>query len=110
MTPHSQQERTVSAAHTPGPWTAGPSSTGMTGRVIWSPEGVVVGDVCGTRLDELRGENRMANARLIAAAPDLYAAARKAFAEVSELWANGRYDGLETIEALRAALAKVEAP
>ncbi len=58
----------MSAQHTPGPWIDQPGTT--SGRVVIAPEqGKVKRNVasCG-------GPNRDANARLIAAAPDLLAA------------------------------------
>lgn len=53
--------------HTPGPWAASQNS------VYWQingPDGAIVGDVCGTSV-WATAEEEAANARLIAAAPEL---------------------------------------
>jgi hypothetical protein len=63
----------VSAArHTPGPWTY----PGGTGNLIGGPDRLRIADLGGL---ERSPDERQANARLIAAAPDLLAAC-KAFA------------------------------
>jgi hypothetical protein len=60
----------VSAArHTPGPWTY----PGGTGNLIGGPDRLRVADLGGL---ERSPDERQANARLIAAAPDLLAACR----------------------------------
>ena len=60
------------ARHTPGPWTY----PGGTGNFVGGPDRIRVADVGGM---ERSPEERQANARLIAAAPDLLAACKAAW-------------------------------
>ena len=62
--------RTEAAQHTPGPWRV-ESRGGMEGREVRAGATYVVATVNTTGNDE---GNRLANARLIAAAPELLAA------------------------------------
>ena len=98
----------MNTQHTPGPWTAVDG-----GRYIQSSREHGVNtttqhdlDIC--RLDYennmLAGE-RVANARLIAAAPDLLAALRT----LVELEERGQPPGTDDIATGRAAIAKAEA-
>ena len=83
---------------TPGPWIVNPHGGGM----IFGPEMEDVATACMPR--------RAANAALIAAAPDIYAALELMVDRFSDyLRDNGDYGMVEsgTIEA-RAALAKAE--
>ncbi len=49
---------------------------------------------------------QLANARLIAAGPEMLEALIQAHSELAELREQGRYDGLQTIGRARAAIAK----
>ena len=84
--------------HTPGPW--------RTGTKIL--DAVFAGDrpICGPAYTMCKDDERMANARLIAAAPDLLAALEGAIRLIDETWA-----GCERPEliAARATLAKARA-
>ncbi len=88
------------SAHTPGPWTA---------RMLDDPQWVVASSgplVCNT----LHG-NDEANARLIAAAPEMLDAARMAVKELEWFLSKagpGSYSATGTLEQLRAAIAKAE--
>lgn len=85
--------------HTPGPWqvfNAGHLGCGVTRRYC--------GDIAhchGYDTNRSRAEE-LANARLIAAAPDMLAALRDLLAEVQA----GGYPGRTALEAARAAIAK----
>lgn len=82
------------AKHTPGPWTH-------------SEDGVIV-DAAGKQLASVFPRDRAANARLIAAAPDLLEACRAALYGVVD---RGGPDGLsqtEVVDYLTAAIAKAE--
>jgi hypothetical protein len=87
------------AAHTPAPWTVYketdeyPGIEGHTGTVIVWGDGE---DDCGIRGDT--HAERVANARLIAAAPDLYAALRGL---VSALFAEGEDEDADDDEPAR---------
>ena len=66
----SDSSATRQAQHTPGPWSV-EAREGMPGREVRAGATYVVAVVSTTSNDE---SNRLANARLIAAAPDLLAA------------------------------------
>jgi len=89
------------AGHTPGPWTY----PGGTGNFVGGPDRIRVADVGGM---ERSPEERQANARLIAAAPDLLAACKSVLDSVP--FASYRGDGeLEECEGrLRFAILKAE--
>ena len=77
--------------HTPAPWRASPSD---------APEQGVYG--CGYRVAQMTGGEigrDAANARLIAAAPDLLAAL-----EMALIWLD--YEGKYDVQGIRAAIAK----
>lgn len=85
----------MSTKHTPGPWQIGHKSQFGTYNpsVIHTEEGVGVATVYGipmhVRLEEITGDahcaNGLANARLIAAAPELLAAAKVALDFISSM-------------------------
>ena len=92
------------AKHTPGPWTLEPSCIRGGDRsrslVICGP-----GRVSGRSPAE-HGEDE-ANARLIAAAPELLQACREALADLEGYLAEWETDpALETVQELRAVIAK----
>ena len=89
------------ARHTPGPWTY----PGGTGNFVGGPDRLRIADLGGL---ERSPEERQANARLIAAAPDLLAACKSVLDSVP--FASYRGDGeLEECEArLRFAILKAE--
>ena len=97
----------MSAAHTPGPWTwTGGADKRLAPFVRSNARADAICKVMTSRLDEYQ-----ANARLIAAAPELLAACEKALwqlipdAQAEE--AEGRQDSaVKTSDILRAALAK----
>lgn len=65
------------AEHTPGPWGIGAVHASEDDIDIYSEDGVVVARAVGSRDDPDQGsEEAWANAKLIAAAPDLLAALR----------------------------------
>lgn len=103
------------SAHTPGPWGGVTDEFGLCKRAIAYPEGDDRDhDLCVVQCgdpDELE-----ANARLIAAAPDLLAACEEAleFAEDQEDVVDGDYGeqkpnrAMQLASMLRAAIAKAE--
>ena len=104
-------------AHTPGPWRATRHSS-IVGTAVMANRGIVVASVLGSP------EVCQANARLIAAAPDLLALAKRYASECSEcegtgvklVWAenadhNDAWDHSEPCEAcadIRAVIEKAE--
>jgi hypothetical protein len=100
--------------HTPGPWTDEP--WGTTARVIEAGNGATLAIVhCYLRTDWPNVAQRDANARLIAAAPELLAALQRAEGIVS--FHAGVADktvsplaALNILAELRAALAKADSP
>ncbi len=89
-------EETKAAKHTPGPWRI----VGADGyaTAIWGPEAQDV-------VPETAPMNQ-ANARLIAAAPDMFAALKLAEAFIALQGKGFGYD--EAIESIRAAIAKAK--
>ena len=101
----------MSGGHTPGPWEAfkgveqgdemrcGVSAMrGKVGYLVATIENGAPGDFCDTEF---------ANARLIAAAPDLLDAAVKAEALLTSLTAQAKSEPGGALKDLRAAIAKV---
>lgn len=85
------------SGHTPGPWTSEAGSN--TGRRIIAPNAPKTRRVvaaCG-------GKDREANARLIAAAPDMYEALKQA-----REWLSGWASADLQLAIIDAALAKVQ--
>lgn len=78
--------------HTPGPWTV-EAFDRLDKQIVIGPYHIAWVDA-----DDLSHEEAAANARLIAAAPDLLAA-------LQEVWNIGR-----TIERMREAIAKTQGP
>ncbi len=106
----------MSGKHTPGPWTywvhsdhmehAGmPSSFGV--AEYDGGEGFDIGQFCKVDHVELDPEEQAANARLIAAAPDLLAALRAIVPDAHEKDVVSVYVG-KPIEDARALLARLE--
>ena len=79
--------------HTPGPWHVDINGEGA----ITAPDGALIARLHNASRDDLRE----ANARLIAAAPDLLAALQA----VADYWAGGDVPA-EIDAAMRAAIAK----
>lgn len=97
--------RNTKKKHTPGPWYAWDNGSVSAGLLM----GSFIGHL-KTPTDENR-EEMNANARLIAAAPDLLIAAKHMFERVSALREQmGMFDldGEADYEALRDAIAKAE--
>lgn len=86
-------------AHTPGPWIVEPHDPSARGHWFHDSDGEFVGLV--VKRDEGGPEMEMANANLVAAAPDLLAALKTA-----QLWldVDGRFD----MQGINAAIAKAE--
>jgi hypothetical protein len=98
----------MTAQHTPGPWSQIPQSTGgpiiahkyETGNQL-NPIGLRLVGLTMARKDSLKEDE--ANARLMAAAPDLLSALRMVLDDPSSLDGRPR-----TYEAVRAAIKKAE--
>ena len=99
-------------AHTPGPWRATPHNS-IVGTGIVANRGIVVASVLGVP------EVCQANARLIAASPDLLALAKRYASECAQCDGDGRilvtfndreaeYDPCEACADIRAVIAKAE--
>ena len=88
------------SAHTPGPWRAVPNAPGISDTVIDSGRMVVADVISRKSTDELR-----ANARLIAAAPDLLEALR-ALVDLQEANEASETKALDFWDHARAAIAK----
>lgn len=86
--------------HTPGPW-----DYDMGDFTVFQPE---TGDQIVEMWGDQPQEQIEANARLISAAPDLYAALQTAF--TSAAWRHPSHCECEVCEMVRAALLKVEEP
>jgi hypothetical protein len=82
--------------HTPGPWTASHISDDERIGIITNDNGIIVG--CGSHLTE-------ANARLIAAAPDLLAALEWAMDQIED---DLDLDHQEAVKAAYAAIARAK--
>lgn len=97
----------ASPSHTPGPWTCRESAMSYMGD-LWFVEGPrpeeadMHGEARAPRVAEVRIG---ANARLIAAAPDLFAAVKEA---EEFLDSHGTPEQTELLTMLRAAIAKAE--
>jgi len=92
---------------TAGPWTAGDYSP--VGIPVWAKYGIVA--TCQTRLDgnEPQGMNhdvRQANARLIAAAPELLQELRKALEIIEGEYPANDEIAAPVIASIKAAIAK----
>jgi hypothetical protein len=106
--------RAAESAHTPGPWTVASVENTLRGRVyfvraIREGKPVVVAD-CGLTAESppTRAECE-ANARLIAAAPELLAALKTLIRAVADAGKEGTAGDLGRAESqARAALAKAE--
>lgn len=92
--------------HTPGPWTAEPRDDGADGFIVRDADGEFVNYLCDSRYGDGRKDpTAEVNARLIAAAPELYEALRALL--------DGPGDGFghpseAERQKARAALAKVK--
>ena len=90
--------------HTPGPWTFSEDGSGGNFRVSAGEIGVVGGCGCCDS-PWLGGENYEADARLIAAAPELLKAAQRA-ADRFGLWEAPTAKMQDALDGLKAAIAK----
>lgn len=91
--------------HTPGPWTITSWATGA----VNGPHDRMVASVYGDHADCQRDERQDANARLIAAAPDLLEALRKVRDWMDDPVENMRCPvDMELASAIRIAVAKAE--
>lgn len=90
----------MTTTHTPGPWQ-------FDGQVILDEDGSHVASPIGCDTVDCDDE-AIANARLIAAAPDLLAACEAFLGEIDEIDACGQRHGIgaEIIAAVEAAIAK----
>lgn len=105
--------------HTPGPWVVERQQVNQMGTAIGEPIAVVGGPATGEKVGFVVGrtcdygphgdEQTAANARLIAAAPDLLEACKDALgAMVAEYGSNPPPFVSATFDNLRAAIAKAE--
>jgi len=95
--------------HTPGPWTAKPFAVMDAEKT--QGIGIYVGDDCLCDLVYAQGWSEkqvQANARLIAAAPELLAALKLLLNRASVLDQSATHDGLQNIDALVAARMAIE--
>lgn len=76
----------MSAKHTPGPWEFGPnhSSTGLAGQLVVRPAGEFPNGEWVADVGSMYDDHREANARLIAAAPELLEALLVAHKRITE--------------------------
>lgn len=98
----------MTTQHTPGPWHARVHSTYSH---IWGPDGTKRGCIGSVNLHgDTSREEREANARLIAAAPELLEALRRAWALVdSQIRCNAPTENAIKLAAdIRAAIARAE--
>lgn len=98
----------MSAKFTPGPWKVGRANQ----HLVMVADGRSVGlEICRAKafVSEYR-EQSLANARLIAAAPEMYEALKLAEITTNELCAGQHPENAcwEILHAIRAALAKAE--
>ena len=102
--------------HTPGPWFRDGACGGMPWTIhveqAFSQLGPSNGKVATAENIDGKFETRVANARLIAAAPDLLAACKLGL-KVAESWIHDQLDGtkfladaLAELDSVRAAIAK----
>lgn len=100
----------VVSAHTPGPWVTG--SGGFESVKTPGPNGRPIALVAGeTQRWPFREGEMLANARLIAAAPDLLEAVRDAIETIHEWHGDVAWDLYQhspEMKRLNAAIAKVE--
>lgn len=89
--------------HTPGPWTAHEETKYRRAEVTHNERGDPIAEVFGPSADQ-----RQANARLIAAAPEMLTALRDAENWLGELDAGPDTGAQALIAELRAAIAKAE--
>lgn len=94
----------MSAQHTPGPWTFDDKSGDAGGLVVWAANGDRVARVCWFGDQSETPWATEANARLIAAAPDLLRALRELCR--TELFLGDHPQRLAAFDAARAAVAK----
>ena len=92
-----QPQRAPAAQHTAGPWT-----TGGTARGIYCRDQYMIASAHSMAWMTDPEKESVANAHLIAAAPDLLAALKSAVELLSEAW------HIKTIESARAAIARSE--
>jgi hypothetical protein len=95
------KNKSSETAHTPGPWTAYPSEDGFN---VYQDDGTGNGDhiQCISRTHP----ETLANARLIASAPELLAALEKTLAYMADRHPNG--ENSPTIQQARAAILKAK--
>jgi len=103
------------SAHTPGPWRVG-MNNGSNANIVTAGDDVGVATIGGIymhrRIDEVEHEPAcqagLANARLIAAAPDLLEALVALRAEVQSMAARVGWAGMGAREKANRAIAKAE--
>lgn len=104
------------AKHTPGPWIVSHAGTGRDGKFVIDEYFVTVDGadmaIAADIIDPITGKLSEANARLIAAAPDLLAALQELADDISErhdLTSRSTNPGIKnTVAAARAAIAKAQ--
>ena len=95
----------MSEKHTPGPWLLEPRDDGAKGFRLYGADGDLIDCLSASRwIDEQDDPEQVANARLIAAAPDLLASVR----HLRAFWRPGsNHDTQEVQYALAAADAAI---
>lgn len=88
--------------HTPGPWHVG---CGRASHIVYAADGYAVADA---KTFHLKHESADANARLIAAAPDMLAALELAKSIVERLWPFEFDYEREAEKAINDAIAKAK--
>jgi hypothetical protein len=99
----STQPPTKTATHTPGPWFVH-QIPGLEAEGKMYPISANADPASALAYVGLEHQPNLANARLIAAAPDLYAA----LAEIYAYWTGEANDFIHLTEVARAALAKAQ--
>lgn len=95
------------STHTPGPWKVHPYRNGKIGpynmAIDVGPAGRMVAQICGEFEKPVAGDEAEANARLIAAAPDLLTALKALV-----IATDGHPGSVRQRDEARAAIAKAE--
>lgn len=96
----------MTATHTPGPWQVIEYAGGVTSIEHHEPTGYGYRQSDIARIQPL-SEQKEANARLIASAPDMLAALESVYAYVTDIFDESEFSP-DIVEEIRAAIAKAE--
>ena len=104
--------------HTPGPWMVASSSNGFPDRIVAPAQDDMTAGIVGSAITRHRcisfpsSPEGQANARLIAAAPDILHELKRLVAALEPLERSGNWPldsaGIATLNAARAAIAAAE--